>query len=666
MICVDVLDLWAVPKVLRHCMRGAAIHYLLVHPGWRGSLVLWLLRWCGRNPVRLPSCFESGRPGHYPEYHRESLEFLLQYIEPAYKAQIAELPERSHDELQRLARYASIQSWGWLSRTFELLQSMPEDGVALMQRTSALPGVQNYALSRGIVVRAYSAPGRIRLPVRKDYHFDHNRISPTRLVSLILYVVTIASLLPGMLSALTRQLWRVGGNTEHERFDVLALAYQADPTPGFNDLFWALELHRHHGRSILGVHARPLSTQARDFYLQRAQRLLSIRDMGRFFWRFPGKGALQVAREYLRGVFQSFSEISVLLVRGRLSIWLAAVCLRVDCKTRFFTALMQATGARVAWAMLEGNEINTLAMTLASGRVGGLCFGTSWSLPYAPCITFSLARNHVLFAWGERQKQICVQSGALVQHYVMSGYPTAGCYLPSAATGVSRPPWLVSALVRGSRSRVVTFYDNICAADIIVGCGELRALFANLLEWVAARPDVLLILKTKRRAFHVLGETLCRQISSLEKAGALIVREEKADMEAGLVADVVLGISSSTLASLAAAHGKRCVFYDRHDLLGKRYYPLGLSSVMRIHDAQDLASALDGALSLSTDTGERGGQVDSYADGEGDRRIAFYMDALLIAMGKVGEAKAAQVDATHAYEEAWGSMAVQSGTAAGF
>lgn len=657
MICVDVLDVWAVPAVLRWSGRGTTVHYLIVHPGWRGAFVLWLVRFFGRTPSRLASCFEANRPGLYPEFHREALEFLLKHIEPIWRAQIAGWHGQSDDEKSRLARYATIQSWGWLSRMFELLLSMPSTpsthGMVLLQHSPALSGIKAYARARGIGVHSYSAAGRLWMPVRKEYYGDHSRVSPSILASLAVYMAVIASLVPGMIGAMWRVLCQIGGTGQHERYDVLALAYQAEPTPGFNDLFWAEHLHRQYGRRVFAVHARPFHDRTRQFYLQRAQRLQSIRRLAVFFFQFRDNGASRAAGDYLRGVFRALVVINVRLFSGGLSVWLAATWLRVECRTRFFTALMRASGARIAWAMLEGNEINTLSMTLAAGRVGGICFGASWSLPYSPTIVFSLARNHVLFTWGLRQKKVCVQSGALIQRYVMSGYPTVGRYLKKQKGPTSRPLWLTSALERGRRKKVVTFFDNICAADIIISCDEMRTLFSTLLKWVAERTDVLLVLKTKRKGPNALGVDILMAINALEREGIVLVREEKADLEAGLVADVVLGISSSTLACLSAAYGKRCVLYDLHGVVSDNAYPLGLSSVLRIGNPAEIAAALDRALDMTSDCEIRGGFVDAFADAEGERRIAFYLNATLAALDGGCDIQTAEAEVTRRYIERW-------------
>lgn len=658
MVYLDALDLWAVPAVLRACSRGQECHYLIRQHGWSGELAVRCLRFFGRIPLQIESCFETNQPRLYPAFHREALPLLLTHIEPLWLEHIRQLKLYSEDEVHRLARYATIQTWGLVSRMFELLMSVPVQTdvavIALLQRNVALPALAGYAGARGVVVHGYAAPGRLRLPTRSDFYGDHSRLSPATVVSLIYLVAITASLGPVIAAAAWRWLWRFGKD-DSARYDILALAYQPEPSAGFNDFFWADCLKQDHGRKIFAVSARSLTEPASRFYRQRAHRLMSVRSLPAVFLRQHGQAWAEASGTYLKGMVCVMFPVIGSALRGRMPLWLAATLLRIENRTQFMFALMRLSGARVTWAMLEGNEINSLAMTLAASRIGGVCFGTSWSMPYAPRIYDAIARNHVLFVWGERQRRVYQDSNALVRRYVVSGYPTARHYLEKTSILPSRPAWLIEALSRGGRRQAVTFYDNICAKDIIISCDEMRTLFSQLFDWLATRPDVLLVLKTKRHWYRMLDGDIHDRIACLESQGAVLIREEKADIEAGLAADAVLGISSSTLAVLAAAHGKRCVLYDRHDVVADETYPLGLASVMRIASAGDLSAALDCALMQPADTGERGGLVDGFADAEGDRRIAFYMDAVLIGLAKGGDAPAAEAEAAQRYAERWPS-----------
>ena len=662
-ILVDVLDLWSMPKVIFHSHRGQVVRYLIFVGGWQRKIISIVLSLLGRLLARQPSYFENEEPGFYQEYSRLALEYQLKYVEPLLTRHIATQSDLPSDEVARLARYATVQAWGFSSRAFELLlsarRSQPDIKPSLLFQSSICDdALRRYATEQHCVTAAYHAPGRLLFPVRADYYSDHGRITPS-LFSTVAFAGAIFTL--GVKEWITTAL-RVAVSSRddrnaEERYDVLALAYQDTPLPGFNDLFWAEALRQLGSYRVFAVHTRPLSKAARKFYLLKADRLDSLEDyvrlasLGRSLLA-PRSVSLCHKNELGLLIRKAFKQI----IWRSTPIWLTTTLFRVEKSASLIGALMKTSGARVTWAMLEGNDLTSLAMTLAAGRVGGTCFGTTWSMPYSARIYDAIARNHVFFVWGARQNEIYIASNALPRRYVATGYPTILHYLSKGQlSGLypNYPDWLRDALASSSRQRIVTFFDNVCGNDLIITCAKLLDLLQTLLDWLEKRSEVLLVIKTKRIGNPVLSGRLGARINSLVQQGTIHVREEKADVQAGLVADVVVGISSATLALLAAAYGRNCVLYDQHDVMSEDTFPAGLRTIRKVSLLSELPLALDDALTKSADTGERRGTIDEYADAQGCARVAHYISEVLEAHRRGLTGVQAEEMAFRKYEERW-------------
>ncbi len=661
-LLVDILDFWSLLPVILSSNCKQEIRYLVTVRGWQGRLITGFLRLLGRSLLRQTSCFERDVPGFYREYNKLAMDFQLGYAAPHMKSQIAAQFELSNDEIDRLARYATIKAWGFLSRAFELLISASHDqpGVRinlLFQNSPVADALCQYASEFACTARPYSAPGRIFVPARAGYYSDRSRIGlgfiPTTAFAVNVFLRgTINWIMAALRVAIMKK-----DHGNDEQFDVLALAYQTTPSPGFNDLFWADKLRQMGGYRIFAVYANPLSDVAREFYMSKAQRLESLKDFRGL--RSIVKSMLvprRVAQHQMCGLGRAFRRAIRQIAQRRMPLWLSAILFQVESTSNLLEALMRTYGARISWAMLEGNDLTSLAMTLAAGRVGGTCLGTSWSMPYTARTNDSLARNHVVFVWGARQERIYVASSALPRRYVTVGYPTMFHYLRDSSLSdeaQKHPSWLCDALAKGARKHTVTFFDNICFTDAVISCTKLAALFHTLLNWVEQRPEVLLVIKTKRAGSPVLCGELGQRIDVLIEQGAVHVREEKADVQAGLVADAVVGISSATLALLAAAYGRNCVLYDQHDVMSEDTFPTGLRSVRRVSLLSELPLALDDALTKSADTGNRGGTIDEYADAQGCARVAHYMSEVLEAHRRGLTGVQAEEMAFRKYEQRW-------------
>jgi len=611
----------------------------------------------GRKPEQLPSLFEQNNICSSRDYNAGLLGFLIDYVEPRLVRKLTHIRTIEEIEQVRIARYIAFQSIPFFTRGYELLllaEHADEFPVILLPKNIYISAFTAAAAAKSLNVLAYRSTFRRNTP-RRQYHYHDRNVVLNPLYIAICCLRSLKSALPGIVIAAIRAVWRVGLREEADHFDIMALVWQTNPSNGFNELFWSEAFRKKSGFKVFGVHPQFLAQEGINFYVKLTDRLERVEAPGRAFLRLRDKGASLAALRYVA----SISDLLVVLLKSvvllRISPFFAAHILAVQNSALYYLELMRMTSSRLAWAMVEGNELHSVSLTLAAARIGGVCLGTTWSIYPSLCPNGSLLRNHVFFAWGEHHKNIFHASRALIEDYVVTGYPTASHFLAQVNENGSSPEWMVLVKKSSMREKVVVFYDNTCAIDLEVTCSSLRALYSELIRWIVKREDVLLVVKTKRMTIlELLDKAILEQIQALEECGAILVREEKADLSAGFFADVVIGISSGTLACLSAAYGRRCILYNARESKAAYEIDLGLRSIEYLSDIASLPSLLDQALSLPSDTAERCGQIDSYADGRGDERMAFFMKELLMLL-KSGLSRDKAIAAAHEiYSSTWG------------
>ena len=401
------------------------------------------------------------------------------------------------------------------------------------------------------------------------------------------------------------------------------MAYQPNPSSGFNDFFWAEKFRENTTRKILGVYFTELSESCYNFYSSKVNKFESVNGYASSFQNFQNKKSPLAAGRYLSGLAIMLFKLIFQLLRGKVSFIFASFFVSLNNAILFYSELMRMTEARYSWTMLEGNEINSVALTIAANRNKGACFGTTWSLWPLPQLIAGYARNNILFIWGNHHRNVFSDSRALPDHLVNSGYPTAEAYLNKSLN-------FNETKFNHLAKKIITFYDNICRVDMHISCESLQNLYSSLLTWLENNPHAILIIKTKRESiFNLLTKDTKEKIYEFEKKGILIIKEEKGDFSTALVSDLVIGIASSTLACLAASHGKRCILFNPYNMILDDGDSMRLPSVVCIKKIEELSGAIDFSLSLPKETNERGGHVDSFADNKNSDRITYFMNLLM-------------------------------------
>ena len=267
---IDVLDYWSIIHVLKHSRSGYKVHYLRHAQGYSGRLILSFLHLLGRKPLQLRSLFEEPNSRWHIEYHAGVFDFIKGYMEPNMLAQVQCLGQRSEIEKLRLMRYLVNACWPKIREAYGLMLHVcvdKEETVILIQNSSLLSNLIEYFHASGRQIKAYYAPGR-----RYDASTDRKVSTPSVLFSAISIISTIRNIFPKVLVAVWRYIWRYGLNVNSENYEVLALAYQ-NPTPGYNDLFWAELVRKEHSYKVFGIQLSDLSESAREFYLKLTDRL---------------------------------------------------------------------------------------------------------------------------------------------------------------------------------------------------------------------------------------------------------------------------------------------------------------------------------------------------------------------------------------------------------
>lgn len=563
----------------------------------------------------------------YREYQKRLNGLLVRNEEPERLERFKKLELGSQDETARIARYLTVLDWKFAARAIELLRSAEADmagvgDLVLIQAGGYRSAFAAEIRSAGLEPRAYAAPFRSPPPDRPGYNYDRRPEVATSFRQAAAAMRTIAGCVKKATIAVASKFWMHRGFEAVPEVDIVALAYQPNPTEGFNDLFWAPELRDTHGRRVIAVFENDLNENAKRFYSARSNVLINFDDIVQLIGRSP------YATEMTRKLYSIVLIAMHGWVSGSIKLRELARVVSMLQRTAIYESFLRLTGARVSFSMLAGNEPNSIALTIATGRVGGLNFGAHWSVGDLTNVAQAWAQNHIRCVWGARQAEIFELCGALHWGYVLTGYPVTAPFLWDGWDVGSKPTEIAEHMETYGQSKVVTFFDNICANEIFITQAEARELYRRLMNWAHSRSDVLLILKIKRRANPVLDKELLGDIERAIETGNAMLIEEKAQLTPGLAAEVVVGISASTLTVLSAAFGKQAIIFDRNKIFeAPQGRPLAMETVTVFEELDSLETELDAALERAElSTQPYSSATLEYPDTLGPNRVAGCMD----------------------------------------
>lgn len=661
MIFIDVLDLCSFFVVLTHLGRKNIVYYLSSPDGFSGTITIWLLKFFGYRVYALTSYFAE-RPfkEYYLEFHSEILCLVHGEIYRILNEQVLEeLKGFNGWARERIVRSLVLKSWGIVHRAFELIKTVKykeidSNCLILVQHSEFFSVLQEYSCELKDCLKYYKSPFRLQPPRRRDFFLDHIDESPSLFSTLysalkgsILLCLSVCFSMVFYIKQIINRSKYDGESFNHDIIVFTAKSY--DPTPMFNDVYWARHLRDQQMVSTIIVDNMVLSEAAKEYYGRLSDRMVSL--------KFPFIGPLDrdlvwpaIARQYLRFLIESIGICIRHLLMRRLSGYYVAYLLRLLPLVCFYKSLLLATAARIVWCSEEGHNLDAQALAIAAASVDAVSLGSTWSLRYVPVIFASMNRNDILFVWGKRQIDNLRYSDALVRRYVECGYPTIRFCLndPKRADETSLASKLGSKI--GGQKKIVTFYDNVCGMDTIICCNELRLMYDAILDWIESNNEVLLIMKTKRDEYRKLGKEMHDRIEKLKRKGAVLVRSEHGDLKVGLISDAVISISSSSLGCVAAAYGTPTVLYDWHGVMATDNWPLYLENVFMIKNVSDISGALEKALNFDRyEKPLNGGSVDAFLDSGGDERTALYIGFLHKALSEGKTAVSAMEHADKKY-----------------
>jgi len=604
---IDHLDIHS----LLLAKRSGPTAYLTRSQNPATNALIALMERCGWRFEAATSPYETRKePGSYPAISKEILMSAIAFMQPEVEAHLDKAGYPPGLERSRIARFVVLGQFKAMKRAIEVIQAGQDmcAQICLQRNVAAMAAVQ----ATGACCRLYRAPLRLRMVARPGY-FEHETDRwPGETFSADLIR------LPGMTALVLWAMFRglFGKSGGPPASDILALTGRCDPSDRLDDLYWSEALKELADARITLVHTTTAPPACRDYYRNRVEALLPLKDILSAKAGFGGSW-----RPIRAAQLKSLAKSMGAALFSGLPFWLSLRLATIAERTAFFEALIEVTGARIVWSMQEGHEPNTQALAIAASRRNAVAFGTSWSLKHNPCLASANNRNDVMFVWGARHRKIFQESGALVERYVLSGYPTADAALK--APQETQP------------KKRLCFYDNLAGHDTIAGPVEMADAYRTVLAAARARPGWTLIIKGKRDEYRRLDPTLASEINRLVTEGAIEFRDQPGDLTTALESDIVIGVGAATLALVAAQYGVRCVLFDPERI--SETTPFGAAGAVACAiDALQFETELKKAMDDFVPGDRLGGDIDTYADGTAGRRSAAVMADVLKALRKGG------------------------------
>lgn len=666
MFIVDILSLDSCISMgfARH--RDKKVYYVLKAIGLIDRMAIWMLRRLGWNFVQLD--YDLGPTGSnrpYVDLQTELFVLTETIVAPAITQEVGRWGCFSDYEKKHLVSYLTFRERHDLHQRIELLKIidlMKNDigfpDLVFLYRSRWEDVVTKKYLSRGYRARFYRMWSRPRLASRQNYY--HANIVQgvvyergywgiaTALWRIVRDLVLSASagIQRYFVSAVPISL---------ARFDICAIIAGYKRTKWFNDLLWKAELcRRGQNLGVLAILYGPLDAATREAYDGLVDRWItmgwtkpssSLCSAMHWLWpMFPVVLIRNIAR-FLRSTVQH--PVPADHIARVLSILLDASKMEV---------LFRITGARIFWTTIGLSDLQSVGGILAMRRLRGVSLGTTWSSCMMPLIALPLYNTDVFFIWGPRHAQLFTKSISLSK--LIAGYPgDAGInhYMVKAER-------LRAELKRRYPNKIlICLYDEFFSRDDGYSYYEMIKSVNELVGWVIAHPNTVLIIKPKIMSFPNLYPRSTRELfTRLEEHGRLICERELADLAPGFAADIVAGVGLSTLPCLMGTYGKKVISFDCN-----RYnerWPIGTDNITYIAQSDEVVKKLDhwfeniGMQNIDKiEIRPNPNRLDSYVDGRSAERIGGYISNLIEDMDRGYNSDEAIANANRMFSELWGS-----------
>ncbi len=325
-------------------------------------------------------------------------------------------------------------------------------------------------------------------------------------------------------------------------------------------------------------------------------------------------------------------------MRGRLkslprsaSGWLDRSLQRLARRVGFWEAFFRAHGVQAVQQFTEFSD-ETIAKRIAIGRVGGIELGKQRSQFFERASAAFYFRHEVVLLWHRNALPFLVSGGTGARYAVETGYVYGHLIDTLRAEGQA----LRSALAVRGATEVIAIFDAQAHPNTHFSLEQLRSFYGVALALARNRPQLGLIVKSKKPGIIAsLGEE-AREIEHLSRAGRCLIVDQPLTsvLSAALAADVALGFPASTAACEAALAGCRVLLYDPSH---SRLHPWAARDAgIMFQELEPFAAAAVRALDEAA-SGSRGTprprllEIDPFLDHRAAQRAAEFLNAFLSA-----------------------------------
>ena len=285
----------------------------------------------------------------------------------------------------------------------------------------------------------------------------------------------------------------------------------------------------------------------------------------------------------------------------------------------FFGLYMQKAKISVLLNNLEGSSFSIMSNWVARCSDKTISLNYSWSHGYFPEHRSCLNKYaDIYLAWGPYQERLAKESAEGKIHCLQVGYPGDKHF--------SRMREATLALVGDSNALPkIAVFDNVHGIDHFLHSASDRCFYRRLGE-VFAKTDCLFLVRSKKGAFKGVLEKVKGFKDNPKTESRVIFFPEKGDAGPGLVADITVCHSLSSLAIIAGSWGSRTIIYDPETQVNPKW----LNSNFHVaRNGNEFASTLQQLLESNSPARKEPNKIDPFLDGKAIQRIQYIIDRLL-------------------------------------
>jgi len=353
---------------------------------------------------------------------------------------------------------------------------------------------------------------------------------------------------------------------------------------------------------------------------------------------------------YIRSVhWKNFVSFYIYMMKGIFNfLWALNINVSLFCdllsKHKFAYILKSFYSKHNIRIVLSGYEspLSQVANAVASDNKEMVSFDCLWSLGERP-IEFAGSQHRVsdrFFLWGKWHHDLMKASNDQSNGHIIAGY-IGDNYIPRMrAKGKEFRNYQLKKY-----NKIITVFDSGSGED----CHFPEEIYIDYLKAIidtAKEFNALVVLKTKK------GNERYTDIIKLNDDGRLITHNEKGSLVASLNSDVVIGVATSSPASISAVHGVEAILYDPNKMVWDKWESFENSCAIArsIPSLQKmLIKLLTNEITKVTSSPD---YIDPYGDCKAQQRMENYIQNVFDNL-HLGKNEAMQL-ADDNYKKLWG------------